>query len=92
MKFNKVECKLLHLCQGSPRLGNERIESGPVEKDFGEQVHEKLNMSQQCALTAQKSNCILGYIKSSVTSKSRELILLFCCALVRPYPECCIQL
>lgn len=46
MKFNKVECKLLHLCQGSPRLGNERIESGPLEKDFGEQVHEKLNMSQ----------------------------------------------
>jgi len=38
-------------------------------------VNEKLNMTQQCALTAWKANCILGCIPSSVASRAREVIL-----------------
>jgi len=55
-------------------------------------VDEKLDMSQQCALTAQKASRVLGCIKSSGASRSREVILPLCSALVRPHLESCVQL
>ncbi|KAK4822099.1 hypothetical protein QYF61_009799 [Mycteria americana] len=73
-------------------LGDEGIENSREEKDLGVLVDGKLDVSQQCALAAQKANHILGCIKRSVASRSRGVILPLYPALARPHLECCLQL
>ncbi|GAB0185047.1 mitochondrial enolase superfamily member 1 [Grus japonensis] len=96
MKFNKAKCKVLHVGRRNPkhdyRLDKEWIESSPEDKELGVLIDGKLNMTWQCALAAQKANRVLGCIKRGVTSRSREVILPLCSALVRPHLEYCIQL
>ena len=79
MKFNTAKGKVRHLGQGNSkykyRSGKEWHESSPKEKDLRVSVGQRFNVSRKCALAAHNTNCVLGCIKRSVTSRLGEVIL-----------------
>ena len=95
MQLSKAKCKILYVGRGNPkqryRMGSEWLEGSFEDKDLGMSVDERFNMSCQCTLATQKANCILDCIRRSVTSRSREVILPWCSALVSPHLQCCIH-
>lgn len=72
VKLNKRKYKILQLGRKSPwqqyRLGIDWLRSSSAEKTLGSLVNSKMNISQQCALTANKVNDTLGYMNRTQTA------------------------
>ncbi|KAJ7406580.1 hypothetical protein WISP_132685 [Willisornis vidua] len=91
--LNKGKCMVLYLGKKNFRHqlhagGLTCWKSSSVENDLGVLVDNKLSLSQQCAFAVNK---ILGYIRKSITSSLREVILSLYSAPVRLHLEYCVQ-
>ena len=78
-RLNTAKCKVLHLGRRNPRhisrLEGAVRKRSPAEKNLRDLGGEKLTLSQQCALAAQKAIGILGSSGRVVASRNREVIV-----------------
>lgn len=74
------------------RLGKSGWEVAWQKKDKGVPVNSWLNMSQKSAHLAKRANGMLACIRSSVTSRTREVTVPLYLALVTYRLKYCVQL
>lgn len=60
-----------------------------AERGLGVQVDRVVTRSQQCVCPG--SQALLGFIKSSITSQSKEALILLYSVLMWLQLECCVQ-
>ena len=84
LRFNQRKHRVLYLgrnnCVHQYRLGDD-LKRGAL----GVLVDNRLAMSQQYALVAKRANGIPGCVQKRTARRLREVILLLCCALMRPH-------
>ncbi|KAK4820228.1 hypothetical protein QYF61_022348 [Mycteria americana] len=67
------------------------LERGLTEKFLRVLMNTKRTTSQQCALVAKAANSLLGYIRKSIASRSKEVILIPLLSTAERHLECWVQ-
>jgi hypothetical protein len=95
MTLNVDKCTVMHVGRSnkcySYTLGNKELTSSVKEKDLGVIIDNTLKFSEQCNVAVKNANRILGLIKRTIKSRSKEVIVRLYKALVRPKLEYCVQ-
>ena len=97
MPPNPSKCKVLHAGNNNPGCRYEmtiedqvtELETTQLERDLGVHVDETLSFDQHVNLVTTKCNKLLGLIKSTITTRSPDVIKKLYTALIRPHLEYC---
>ena len=96
LKFNTNKCSVMHLGRTNPKHTYnmrdndgmyQKLEETEVEKDLGVYVDNKLSFHQHVNTAVNKATRILGVIKRTVTSRSKNIVKRLYTTLVRPTLE-----
>jgi ribonucleases P/MRP protein subunit RPP40 len=95
MLFNVDKCGVMHVGKKNGEfeyeMGGRKLRTTEEEKDLGVKIHKSLKPSKQCIEAATKANKILGFIRRTVISRDKNIILNLYKTLVRPHLEYCAQ-
>ena len=91
MKYSKGKRRDLYLGKNNTRyqyrLGTDLVDSSAGKRDLAVLVDSRVTISQHC----KKASGILGCIRRSVVSRSKEVLLPLYSALVRPHLQYYVQ-
>lgn len=95
MLFNIDKCVVIHAGNNNKqynyKMGDKEIRKSTKERDLGIIVESSGKVTEQCITAAKKANIALGMIKRNINYKSKDVIIRFYKALVRPKLEYCVQ-
>ena len=98
LKFNVDEgkCKVLHIGKNIPRLDyfmdGKLLPSVEFEKDLGLNITENLQWDMHIKKSVNKAKSVIGWIKRSLISRNRLVMINAYKTLVRPHIEYAVQL
>src|SRR5215813_14516578 len=89
MSFNIDKCQIMHFGYGNQsahyNLLGQKVCSSNRVKDLGVNICDNLKFSTHCSDISKRANKLLGFIKASVSSRHRDVILSLYKGLIRPY-------
>jgi len=96
MAFNVDKCVVVHFGNQNKHheyeMGGCKLKESVLERDLGVMISSSGKVSEQCHIAATKANSVLGMIKRTVKSRSRDVVVRLYKTLVRPKLEYCVQM
>ena len=95
MAFNIDKCQIMHFGQGNMKanytLGGKILNKGDSVNDLGITISNGFKFSRHYSAMVKKANQMLGFIRASISSRNRAVILPLYKSLVRPHLEYAVQ-